>query len=175
MAKSRVQKTDEVGKIAEGLKSAKAVVFADLGTVKVGDSWNLRRKAKAESVKVIAAQKTLLRRALKEAGIEMVDDAALKGSVTLLAGLGDEVAPARIIEEFRKDREGVAVYGGLLGSQWMAAAQVKSLAALPSKQQLIAQVVGTIKAPLSGLVNVLGGNLRGLVTVLNAIKESTSA
>lgn len=174
MAKTRAKKLDEMGKLTSELKDAKAVVFADLSTLKVGDSWTLRRKAKVESVKLTAAKKTLLKRALKEAGAELADG-SIKGSVTILAATGDEVAAARVIEEFRKGFEGVTVYGGLLGSQWMDAGQIKALAALPSKQQLIAQVVGTINAPISGFVNVLAGNLRGLVNVLNAIKDNKPA
>ena len=61
--------------------------------------------------------------------------------------------------------------GGVLGQQVMNAAEVKALAKIPSKEQLLGQLVGTLNAPISGFVNVLAGNLRGLVNVLNAVKE----
>ena len=175
MAKNRAKKESEVSVFASGLREAGAIVFADLSRLKVNESSELRRTSKKDEVKVKAAKKTLLRFALKEAGIESVDVKAMGGSVSMLLGYGDPVAPARIIEKFRKDREALIVLGGLFENRWMTAAQVKELSALPSKQELIARVVGSISAPLSGLVNVLQGNLRNLVYVVNAIKDSKSA
>lgn len=172
MAKSRQRKESEVADFTEGLKGAKATVFADISALKVIDVSAFRRSAKKESVAISSAKKTLLRRALKDAGIDSVDVDALKGSVSMLFGTGDEIAPAKMIDALRKNQESVKVLGGLLEGKWMTAEQVLALAKLPSKQQLIAQVVGTIRAPLSGFVNVLAGNARSLVNVLNAIKES---
>lgn len=175
MAKSRQKKESEVQSIVRGLKDSKVVVFTKMAAIKVADSSDFRRRAKKEKVNIMSAKKTLLRLALKEAGVTTVDEGSLKDGVTLLFGQGDEVSAAKLIQEFGKDRDNVAVYGGLFGSTWMTAAQVKALATLPSKEQLIAQVVGTIKAPLTGFANVLQGNLRNLVYVLNAVKESKTA
>lgn len=175
MAKTRARKEQEVKELVDGLKNATSVVFADISSLKVNDTNSFRATARKEEVSAFTAKKTLLRLALKESGIDAVDVKGLTGSVTLLFGLGDAVAPAKVFEDFRKDHESMKVLGGLLDGRWMTAEQIKALAKLPSKQQLIAQVVGTINAPLSGLVNALAGNLRGLVTVLNAIKEAKSA
>jgi large subunit ribosomal protein L10 len=175
MAKSRQRKESEVADFVEGFKEAKATVFADLSSLKVVNASAFRRSAKKEAVSISTAKKTLLRRALKDAGIDQVDVDAMKGSVSMLFGTGDEIAPAKLLDLLRKDNEKVQVLGGLLEGKWMTADQVKALAKLPSKEQLIAQVVGTIRAPLSGLVNVLAGNTRSLVNVLNAIKDAKSA
>ncbi len=172
MAKTRAKKESEVKVIADGLKGAKTVVFADITNLKVADSTDLRRKARKENIDIVSAKKTLLRIALKEAGITTVDPSAFKGSVAMLLGTEDEVAPAKVFEAFRKTHENVSLLGGLFGTKLMSVEDVKTLASLPSKQELIAKVVGTIRAPLSGLVNVLQGNLRGLVYVVNAIKDS---
>jgi len=175
MAKTRAKKQSEVAVITQGLKDAKTVVFADLSKLKVADSTELRRKAKKENINIVTAKKTLLRVALKEAGITTVDADSFKGSVALLLGLGDEIAPAKVFEAFRKDRENVALLGGLFQSRLMTAEEVKTLSKLPSKAELISRVIGSLNAPLSGLVNVLQGNLRGLVYALNAIKDSKQA
>jgi large subunit ribosomal protein L10 len=176
MAKTRSQKQTEIREFVDGLTRSKAVVFANLSSLKVNDASLLRRNAKKEEVKINTAKKTLLRLALKEAGLESaVDVKVLGGSVSILFGLGDAVAAAKVLEAFRKDHEGVKVLGGLLDGQWLSVDQVKALAKLPSKQELIAKLVGTLNAPISGFVNVLAGNLRGLVTVLGAIKDAKSA
>lgn len=173
MAKTRAQKEAEVQEVARGLKEARSVVFADISSLKVADSTGLRRKAKEEDIDVKTVKKTLFSIAAKEAGISL-DDAKLGGSVTLLMTRGDEVSPARLVAEVKKTNENVAALGGLLGSDWMTSDQVIALALLPSKEQLIAKVVGSVRAPLSGLVGVLQGNLRGLVYVLNAVKDAKS-
>lgn len=173
MAKTRVQKEEEVRDYVQGLKGAKAVVFAELTGLRVADSTAFRRSSQEQEVIVRMAKKTLLRRAVKEAGLEL-DEAAISGkSVTMLLGSGDEVAPAKALAELQKaHEEGVTVLGGFLESNWMTAEQITALAKLPNRDQLIAQVVGSVRAPLSGLVGVLQGNLRNLVSVLNAVKDS---
>lgn len=175
MAKSRQRKESEVAEFVDGFKGAKATVFADLSSLKVVNASSFRRSAKKESVSVSTAKKTLLRRALKDAGIDQVDVDSMKGSVSMLFGTGDEIAPAKILDALRKDNENVRVLGGLLEGKWMTAEQVVALAKLPSKQQLLAQLVGTLNAPISGFVNVLAGNHRALVNVINSIKDAKSA
>src|SRR5688572_16773733 len=172
MAKLRSRKEAEVKEFIAGFKNANSVVFADLAGLKVNDANSFRRTAKKDDVAINTAKKTLLRIALKEAGVTAVDPNNLGGSVSMLFGMGDAVAPAKVLEAFRKDHESIKILGGLLDDQWMSAEQVKALAKLPSKQQLIGQLVGTLNAPISGFVNVLNGNLRGLVVALNAIKEA---
>jgi large subunit ribosomal protein L10 len=175
MAKLRSNKESEIKELAEGLKGAKSVVFADLSKLKVNDANSFRRKAEKEEVTVNAAKKTLMRIALKEAGIDNLDPKSLNGSVSMLFGTGDAVAPAKVLEAFRKDNENVVVLGGILDGQLMSVEQIKALAKLPSKLQLIGQFVSVINAPVSGFVGVLNGNLRGLVTVLGAIKDTKTA
>jgi large subunit ribosomal protein L10 len=172
MAKTRARKESDVSLYVDSLKAANALVFADLSPLKVTENNEFRQKALESDVKVISSKKTLLHQALEKAGLKEVDESALGGSVYMLVASGDPIVPAKLVAELGKQFEGVTIQGGLLDSQWLAAEQVKALAKLPSKEQLIAQVVGTIRAPLSGMVNVLQGNLRGLVQVLNAVKEA---
>ncbi len=173
MAKSREAKAVLIDELVKGLEGAKSVVLADLGSLKVNENSAFRRQAEKENVSVYSAKKSLLRRALQQAGKELGQDPkSFPGSVALICGFGDEVAPAKVVAALRKEKETVQAFGGLLGNTWMSAAEVAALAKLPGKQELLAKLVGTLSAPVSGLVNVLQGNLRGLVTTLNAIKES---
>ncbi len=85
----------------------------------------------------------------------------------------DEIGPAKVFSEYSKDHaDKFKVICGVLENKIIFKEEIKALANLPSKEQLLANVVGSIKAPVNNFVNVLQGNLRGLVQVLNAIKEN---
>ena len=92
----------------------------------------------------------------------------------MVFGYGDEVETAKFAAKFAKEYTGFKILGGVFEREYADASQIKLLASLPSKVELLAKVVRTIQAPISGFVNVLAGNLRGLVQVINAIKESKS-
>ncbi len=173
MAKTRQQKEFSVKQLTDVLKTAKSAVFASISGLKIADTDELRKNCREQKVSYIISKRTLLKRALKDAGIEISDE-ALKGSVALIAGMEDEVAPAQIAAQFAKKRDVMKFLGGILEGKVIDVSMVTALAALPSKKALLAQLVGTLNAPISGFVNVLAGNLRGLVNVLNNIKETKS-
>ncbi len=173
MAKTRQQKEVSVKQMADILKTAKSAVFASVDGLKIADTDELRKNCRAQKVSYIVSKKTLLQRALKEAGVEVGDD-VFSGGVALIAGMEDEVAPAQIAAQFAKKRNVMKFLGGILEGKAIDVNMVTALAALPSKQVLLAQLVGTLNAPVSGFVNVLAGNLRGLVNVLNNIQKSKS-
>jgi large subunit ribosomal protein L10 len=94
------------------------------------------------------------------------------GNVTVAFGYDDEVAPARIMAKFSKTNEAMEIYGGILEKSFIDSSRVRVLATLPDREDLLAKLVGTINAPVSGFVRVLAGNMRNLVYVLEAIKTS---
>lgn len=171
MPKSRKQKEVGIDSLVAGLKNAKATVFANFQGLKVSESEELRRNCRAEQVTVLATKKTLLRRALEDSGITGIDPKIYTGGVAVFMG-NDEVTAAKLVNNFAKTHDIVSLFGGVLEGKYMEANQVKALAVLPGKQELLGQLVGTLNAPVSGFVNVLAGNLRGLVSVLNNIKEA---
>ena len=171
MAKTKQNKVNSLEALGTGLQTAKSVVFANFGGLKVKETEELRRKCREQNIQFVATKKTLLRKALQDAGVAATDPKAFTGSVAAVFGHGDEVAPAQVIAEFAKTHDVLTIFGGILEGQFIDAAKVKALSSLPGKHQLLGQLVGTLQAPISGFVRVLGGNLSGLVTVLNGIKE----
>ncbi|MFC1787846.1 50S ribosomal protein L10 [Patescibacteria group bacterium] len=171
MPKTREQKEQIVKELTDKLGRTKSVVFTSISGYTMNDADSLREQGRTQGVELGITKKSLLVRALKDQGIEMNKN-QFEGSVLSSFGYDDEVSPAKIISDFIKQRETMEILGGVLEGVFVDADSIKRLAKLPSKQQLLAQVVGTINAPVSGFVNVLAGNLRGLVGVLNNIKES---
>lgn len=168
---TREQKKQLVKDLAEKIGGSKSIVFADFKGVKVKDLTLLKKEMRNEGVEFKVAKKKLIDIALEKEGID-AKTKEMEGQVAITISNVDEVAPAKIIQKFAKTNENLKVLGGVLGKRAMTIEEVKALAKLPSKEELLAKVVGTIKAPISGFVNVMSGNLRGLVQVLKAISEN---
>lgn len=172
MPKTKQQKQETVKSLEDGLKQAKAVVFANFQGLKVSESEELRRECRKNDIKVVAAKKTLVKRACEDVGLKDIDPKVFAGGVATFMALGDEVSAAKVVSAFAKTHEVLKIFGGVLENKFVDAIAVKSLASLPGKQELLARLVGSINAPVSGFVNVLAGNLRGLVGVLNNIAKA---
>lgn len=168
---TRNQKEEIVNKLSDEIKSSKSVVFTDYKGVSVKDMENLRGSLREEEASVKVVKKKLASIALKNAGVDM-DAKELDGQLAIAVSQGDEVSPAKIINNFSKENENLKILGGLLGSEKLSEEQVISLAKLPSKEELLGKLVGTLNAPLSGFVNVLQGNQRSLVQVLKAVSDN---
>jgi large subunit ribosomal protein L10 len=172
MAKTKQQKQQTVKDLTERLKKAKSLVFFNFDNLKVKEVEELRKNCRVENVDYLVAKKTLMKIAFKEAGITEVDPKTFDKGVAIAFGYGDEVAPARIVQDFAKEHEALYTVGGVLEDKYVNRDKILELAKLPSKDELLAKVVGSIKAPVSGFVNALAGNLRNLVYVLNAVKNN---
>lgn len=150
----------------------KAAVFADYSGLTVAKMTELRRKLREQDAEMEVVKKTLLDLAAKKkGGLEGIEPKKMPGQLAIIFGYGDEVAPSRIVYGFSRVNEQLKILGGILNNNFISGEGIKSLAKLPSRQGLLARAVGTIAAPLSGMVNVLQGNLRGLVQVLSQINK----
>ena len=167
---TKQQKQQLVKEIVERLTKTKGAVFADYTGLSVAKLTQLRRKLLAQSGELKVAKKTLIDLSFKKGGIADVDTKNMTGQIAVAFGYQDEVTPAKILNDFAKKNEQLKILGGVLENKFIDKLSVLSLAKLPSKQELLGRLVGTIAVPMSGMLNVLQGNLRGLVRVLSQIK-----
>ncbi|MCK5211337.1 50S ribosomal protein L10 [Candidatus Parcubacteria bacterium] len=173
MAKTKAQKVVIFNDLKEKLDQSKSVVFTSFNSLTVSDNNELRQKLREQDSEYLVVKKTLLRLALDKIGLKDVDIKQFKGKIAAVFGYVDEVAPARAVADFQKEHKGTLDFvGGILENKLISAEEVEKLSQLPSKNELYAKLVGSINAPVSGFVNVLAGNLRGLVNVLKAVQES---
>jgi len=173
VAKTREQKEKLVKEYSEKIEKAKSIVVLDYKGLKVKDSEELRGKLLDNGSEFIVTKNSLLKLALKERGIDIPEEYYTK-PLAMTFSYQDEVIGVKELDAFAKTHEELEVIGGFMGDEYLETNRVKALAALPSKEELYAKVVGTIAAPLSGMVNVLSGNLRGLVSVLNQYNQNRS-
>lgn len=171
MPKTKSQKQEILKKLQEKLENMKSAVFVNFSGISVKEIDDLRNQCKEQGSEYAVAKKTLLKKVLSE---KELNDQGFEGEVATVFGFEDEVAPARLVKNFAKEHEQMKVIGGILEGSFIDEAKVTALSKLPSRPELMAKVVGSIAAPMSGMVNVLSGNIRNLVYALNAIKEKKS-
>ncbi|OQX85374.1 MAG: 50S ribosomal protein L10 [Candidatus Latescibacteria bacterium 4484_7] len=156
------------------LESAKSIVLNDFTGLNVKDISELRKKCRENNVTFKVVKNTLAKRAIAELRIDELEP-MFEGPTAIAVSAEDEVAPAQVLKKFADDYELPRLKGGYIAGHIYDAKEIERLASLPSKEVLLAQVVGTMQAPLRGLVTVLDASPRGLVQVLNAIAEKRGA
>lgn len=172
MPKNKIQKQEIFRNLSEKIKKAKSVVFAGFNALTVKDNENLRAQLRKENSEYYVAKKTLMNLAFKENKLA-INVRDFDGKVAAVFSYEDEVASAKILGNFRKEKDKetkIFFLGGILENKLLSKEEVENLSKLPSKQELYAKLVGSLNAPVSGFVNVLAGNLRNLVYVLKAIE-----
>jgi len=170
MATSRAQKEAMLEQLTTDMKAAKSVVFVDLHGLTVEQSQELRRTLRDKGVKTKVAKKTLLVLAGKNNGLE-IDKASLQGQIAVAFSMEDEVAAAQELYKLGKKNELIKLVGGVFEGKVVDKAMINQVAQLPSKEELLAKLVGSMQAPISGFHGVLHGTLRGFVQVLKQVSE----
>jgi len=127
----------------------------------------LRRELRGCESELVVSKNTLMARALREVGLP-APESLLTGPTAVTFCYSEIAAPAKALTKFAKDSKVLVLRGGLMGQSVFDENGVQTLTELPGRDQLRAQLVGTLQSPISGLVNVLAGSLRGFLTVLNA-------
>ena len=174
MALTKDEKNQVVADVSELLAHSKLTVIAEYQGTGVKQMQELRRDARETGTVVKVVKNRLVRQALLATeSLKEADTSVLTGQLLYAFNADDEVAPAQALANFAKKNPTIEFVGAITpDGQLMAVEDVKSLAALPSKDQLRAQLVGTLGAPLSGFVNVLSGNIRGVLNVMSARAEA---
>ncbi|MCE5253551.1 MAG: 50S ribosomal protein L10 [Actinomycetia bacterium] len=166
----RPDKIEAVREIAEDLKTSNVYYFLDYRGLTFAEATELRaRLAKVDaSLKVV--KNTLAKIAAAEADVEGLTE-LLQGPTAIAYCHGDPVRVAKTLQDFIREKKKASIRGGKLERSLLSPADVETLSMMPNREQLVAQVVAAIASPLSGLVNVLNGPIRGLVVALSQVQE----
>ena len=147
-------KKQVVSDIAEQLRTAVSGVFVDYCGLTVEQDTQLRNKLREAGVEYKVVKNTLTRFAAKEVGFDELDP-ILNGPTSLAISMTDEVAPAKVIAEFAKNNEQLEIKAGFLDGKVLALDEVKTLAATPNRETLLAKMLGSLNAPISNLARTL--------------------
>lgn len=166
----RSQKEALVSEMSDQARSSKSTVFVDYRGLNVSDTRALKKKLREVGGTFRVVKKTLLERIGQMAGMG-IEKKDLDGQIAVIFSQEDEVSAVKTVFDFSKVNKNIRILGGVLENKMIVAEDVEALAKMPGKQEMLAMLVGTIQAPISGFARVLAGNMRGLVTVLKAIEE----
>ncbi len=164
------QKKEVVKGLSEKVKAAQSFVLADYRGLTVEQDTEMRNALRAAGVEYKVVKNTLTSIAMKENGYEGLES-FLNGPTAMAISSTDVVAPAKVLSEFAKKFEKLELKVGVVEGNIIDVNGIKALAELPSREVLIAKVLGGFNAPISGFANVLNANLKGLVVALNAVAE----
>jgi large subunit ribosomal protein L10 len=170
MAITRDKKNTLVAEMSDVLQDAKMTVFAQYQGLSVADVQELRAAAREAGVTIKVIKNRLVRVALASNDVyKDTDTSALTGQLLYAISTTDEVAPAQVLDKFAKTHPALVFVGAFSGEgATLSAADVKALAGLPSKNQLIGEVVAQLLSPVHDVTNALSGNLHALLDGVSA-------
>jgi large subunit ribosomal protein L10 len=170
--KIRPEKTAVVDQMKEKLSGAKGAVLVSYNKLSVKDATALRRKFREHGVEYAVIKNTLTHIAADELGMHELAS-QLEGPNGLAISTEDPVAAAAALKEFLKENktEAIQVKAGLVEGKFISAKEVAALADLPSREQLLAMVCGTMLAPVTGLAQCMQGTVRNFVYALDAVRK----
>jgi large subunit ribosomal protein L10 len=164
------EKAQTIDELAGKLRASKGAVLLDYRGLNVAAITALRRQLGAEEVEFHVAKNTLLRIAADRAEVTVAPD-LLNGPTAIAFGWRDEVTPARLLTEFARRNRVVQVKGGIVGSQSLTAEQIERVAGLPSREVLLAQLLGVIQAPLAQALGVIQAPAREVAGLAQALLD----
>jgi len=167
------QKQAVVAEVAKQVAGAQAIVMVENRGMPVADLTRLRAKARASGVYFRVVKNTLVRRAVAETPFALLAD---KMVGPLAYGIGtDPVAVAKVLNDFAKGNEKFVITGGAMPGQVMSPKEIAALAALPSRQELIAKLLGTMQAPIAKFVRTLNEVPGKFVRTLAAVRDAKAS
>jgi len=169
---TKEKKQEIINSLADKLSHQKIVIFSDYTGLKVNQIQELRKQLRKEEIDYQVAKKTLIDLALEKAGLKEVKAKEMPGQLALVFGYQDEVLPAKILYNFSKDNQALKILAGLVKGEYLESEAIINLAKLPSREELLIQLINIISSPISGLINTLYGNINNLVQLIVAIKSN---
>jgi large subunit ribosomal protein L10 len=165
------EKAQTIDELAELLQDSKGAVLLDYRGLNVAEIQALRRQLGGEEVEFHVAKNTLLRIAAERAQVDVAPD-LLTGPTAVAFGMRDEVTPAKLLTQFTRTNRVVHIKGGVIGGRSMTAEQIGRVAELPSREDLLATLLGAIQAPLAQTLAVLQAPAREVAGLAQALADA---
>ena len=171
----RNEKSEIISEIKELLESSSAVYLTDYHGINVEDISALRNQFRNEGVRYKVYKNTLVKRALQETGKYDKIAGHLNGMIGFAFTTSNPLAPAKIINKYFGDKEKLSLKACYVEGEYFEGSQLKVLATLPTKHELIAGIMGSLNSPVSGIVGAINAVMRDLANVVDQISKKQAA
>lgn len=172
---TKQQKTEMVAELVELLNGAQGVYLLNFNRVSVKEDRELRAEFKKADIKYRVAKNTLIKRAFDAIGGYDIPEQYLKGQTGLVIGYADPIAPAKILKDYTKKNEKVQVKAAVIEKQVYDGTKLAQVASLPTRPELIAGILGSLEAPISGIVGSINAVMRDLASVIEEAAKKRAA
>ena len=167
-------KSEKIEHYKSQFENAKVAVVADYKGLTVEEITELRRALQAQNADLTVTKNTLCKIAAKGTNYEAIAD-IMQGPTAIAFGFGDEVAAAKVLSKFIKENKKGEITGAVLDGKLLDAKDAQKLAAMPSKEELYAKMLGCINSPATGIAGCVNGVMSALVRALDQVRQQKSA
>jgi large subunit ribosomal protein L10 len=174
MAKTRAQKTELLDKYKDILKNKGGYFLVNSDKTDTTTVLDLKMKLKDVDANYTVVKNSLFKVALQDTDQPLQTQEELEGPTAIIYFDEDPTAPAKLVKEVQKEKELLNPKGGVYEGEFLTEERVMQLAEIPTKEVLLSQLVGSINAPLTGFMNAITGNVKGLTVVLKGISEKNA-
>jgi len=171
---ARPEKIAEVKTIAEKLQAAQSMVLADFTGLSVEQMTIFRAQCRSKGVECRVIKNRLAKIAADEAGLAALKE-HLTGPNALIFGPESQVEPAKVVVDFAKENEAMQVKGGFVDGLFLAPEKIVALAKVPSRDELLAKMMGSLQSPVSGLAATINGVTAALTRAIDAVARQKAA
>jgi len=169
------RKTETLSALTDKMRRQQLTVVADYRGLTVAEITDLRKKLRESGAELIVAKNTLVRIAARETGNESIEP-LLEGPTALAFSYDDVAKTAKTLHDYiRASKKPIQVRGGLLGNAPLAADGLEAVSNLPSREQVLANIIGGVNAPASRIVGAMNGVMRNIAFILRAYSEKEAA
>ena len=173
MAKTKEQKKKIIEDLEEKINRQKTMILVDFTGLKVKDFFDLRKRLKSANSQMKVIKKTLLNLVLKDFNSDFSQKLeTFKNQIAIIFGFEDEISPAKILYQFSLENPNLKILAGYFDKKFREKEEMITLAQLPSREELLAKLVGSISAPTSNFVNFLEANIKGLIYIFANLHKS---
>jgi len=172
---TRAERTAVIDELEQAFRNAKGIYVTDNNKITVEVVTRLRSELRKGGIRYIVVKNTLAKEACKRVGIDTLNP-FFRGPTAVAVAPGDGAAPAKVLRDFRKElKDLLEVRAAYVDGTLFSGAQTEKLADLPSREALLAQLLGVLKAPIGNMAGVLNGILTKFVRTLDAVREKKEA
>lgn len=173
---TKEQKQLVVAELTEKIRKASALYFVDFATMTVDQDWALRRELKAKGIEYRVAKNTLILRALNDIGGYDIDAKKLFGQTAVIfATEKDPISPAKILRDFSAKSEKPKLKVAVVENTVYDGSQLKQIADFPTREEIIAGILGSINAPVSGIVGAINAVMRDVSSLIEEVAKKKAA